>query len=157
ERVCDLVDELRVETLAHDGAVVRDVIGVTEDAHDVLDVWVLGLDGLAAVRAWAATEGDGNVDVTVVDGEGGRVVRAGEDGGHLRVRVDAVRVLEGDVRELVTGSGARIDEGDGLAAELLEGRDAAVATHVELRAVRGGALAHGGQDDLGAVVVDGRN
>src|SRR5690606_22846319 len=88
----DLLDELRVEALTHDDAVVRDVIGVTEDAHHVLDVRVLGLDGLATIRTRVAAEGDGHIDVAVVDGEGSGIVRASEDRCHVLVWVYAVRV-----------------------------------------------------------------
>src|SRR5690606_5594825 len=127
-------------------------IGVTEDAHHVLDVRVLGLDGLATIRTRVAAEGDGHIDVAVVDGEGSGIVRASEDRCHVLGWVYAVRVLERHVRELVARSRARIDEGYRLAAQLFEGRDAAIAPHVELRTVRGGSLAYGSEDDGGAVV-----
>src|SRR5690606_4695118 len=78
-------------------------------------------------------------------------VRTGEDAGHLGVGVDAVLLLERDVRELVAGGGAGVDPGDGLAPQLFELGNAAVTAHVELRAVGGAALAYGGHNDLGAV------
>src|SRR5690606_38566554 len=144
ERVGDLLREFLGEPGTHHGTVVGDVGRVAEDAHLLLDVGVIGLVGLATGGAGRATGGHGYGAVPGVDSRDGSVVRGREDAGHVGVGVDPVLVEEGHVGELVAGGRARVDPGDGLAAQLLELGDAAVTTHVELRAVGGAAPADGG-------------